>query len=38
MFFDNFVLKNPENKHEGISPNYNDPQKVMLFPEPSDLD
>jgi hypothetical protein len=31
MFFGNFVPKNPQNKREGISPNYNNPLKVMLF-------
>jgi hypothetical protein len=36
MFFGNFVLKKPENKREGISPNYNNSHQVMLFREPSD--
>jgi hypothetical protein len=27
LFFHNFVPEKPENKGEGISPNYNNPQK-----------
>jgi hypothetical protein len=32
MFFGNFVAKKPENKREGISPNYNNPQKGYALP------
>ena len=32
LFFDNFVPKKPENKREGISPNYNNPQKGYALP------
>jgi hypothetical protein len=32
MFFGNFVSKKPENKREGISPNYNNPHKGFALP------
>src|SRR5262249_22984843 len=32
MFFGNFVLKEPENKREGIFPNYNNPHKGYALP------
>jgi hypothetical protein len=32
MFFGNFVPKKPENKREGISPNYNNPHKGYALP------
>jgi hypothetical protein len=32
MFFGNFVPKKPENKREGISPNYNNPHTGYALP------
>ena len=32
LFFDNFVPKKPENKCEGISPNYTNPHKGFALP------
>jgi len=32
LFFDNFVPRKPENKGEGISPNYNNPHKGFALP------
>jgi hypothetical protein len=32
MFSGNFVRKKPENKGEGISPNYNNPHKGFALP------